>query len=151
MLQTIGKRIAEYRNKFGWTQQFLAERLGISRVAVSHIEMDISTPGERTITLLAGLFKIAPHNLVDNTTYPEAKGDRLPFVSCAYTPLECELAVMKNDLEWLDNLKNSSLFPQFRQMIFQKWSGQLENWEVNTIDMVEKNLVKNARKLIMRI
>jgi transcriptional regulator with XRE-family HTH domain len=36
--ENLGRRIADLRAKLGWTQQELAERVGISRVAVSHLE-----------------------------------------------------------------------------------------------------------------
>ena len=51
---SLGQRIAGLRGDRGWTQQQLADRLGISRVAVSHLETDLNTPGERTVALLAG-------------------------------------------------------------------------------------------------
>jgi transcriptional regulator with XRE-family HTH domain len=108
MLETIGKRIARLRQESGWTQQALAARLAISRVAVSHIEMDLTIPGERTITLLAGLFKISPHDLVDGTTYPHAKAERLPEVACCYTALELDLLLMENDLTWLGRLESTT-------------------------------------------
>lgn len=151
MLQTIGKRIAEYRNELGWTQQYLAERLAISRVAVSHIEMDISIPGERTIALLAGLFKIPPHTLVENTTYPRAKTDKLPYVTCCYTQLETELRVMDNDLKWLKESYDSPKFLKFREKILQKWYEQLRKWELDIIDPIERNLIQNAWKKISEI
>ena len=77
----LGRRIADHRAKLGWTQPDLAERLGVSRVAVSHLEAGMSYPGERTVALLAGLFKLEPHELVAGTTYPTAKADRLPVVA----------------------------------------------------------------------
>ncbi|MCU0492932.1 MAG: helix-turn-helix domain-containing protein, partial [Chloroflexaceae bacterium] len=51
MTETFGARIARLRNARGWTQQELADHLAISRVAVSHIEAELSVPGERTVTL----------------------------------------------------------------------------------------------------
>jgi len=66
--EPIGKRIARLRAGRGWTQQSLAARLAISRVAVSHIEMELSYPSERTITLLAGWLKLPPHELVATRT-----------------------------------------------------------------------------------
>ena len=96
MEETIGKRVARLRQAHNFTQEQLAERIAISRVAVSHIEMDISLPGERTVTLLAGLFKISPITLVAETTYPQAKADRLPTFTCSYTTLELQLALLLN-------------------------------------------------------
>jgi transcriptional regulator with XRE-family HTH domain len=76
MVETIGKRIAFLRQKNNWTQASLASRLAMSRVAISHIEMDLTIPNERSITLMAGLFKLTPLELVDGTTYPKAKAER---------------------------------------------------------------------------
>ena len=77
---SLGQRISALRADRGWTQQQLADRLGISRVAVSHLETDLNIPGERTVALLAGLFRMEPHDLVAATSYPVAKSDRLPAV-----------------------------------------------------------------------
>ena len=41
-IEPIGKRIARLRTARGWTQQYLAERLAMSRVAISHIELALS-------------------------------------------------------------------------------------------------------------
>ena len=87
----LGRRIAAHRAKLGLTQQELADRLAVSRVTVSHLEAGMSTPGERTVTLLAGLFKVEPHQLVSGTSYPIAKMDRLPLVATRYTEVEHQL------------------------------------------------------------
>ena len=51
--ENLGRRIAAYRAKLGLTQQELADRLAVSRTAVSHLEAGMTVPGERTIVLLA--------------------------------------------------------------------------------------------------
>ncbi len=99
---SLGRRIADLRVERGWTQQQLAERLGISRVAVSHLETDLNTPGERTVALLAGLFRTEPHELVAGTSYPAAKADRLPSVVARWTEGEHRLALVRRDLWWLE-------------------------------------------------
>jgi len=100
--ESLGRRVAEQRAKLGLTQQEMAERLGISRVAVSHVESGVTNPGERTVTLLAGLFKLEPHQLVAGTTYPTAKADRLPVVVARYTEVELQLALLDQDLTRID-------------------------------------------------
>ena len=146
MTQTIGKRIAQLRQQNGWTQQSLAERLAISRVAVSHIEMDISIPGERTITLLAGLFKTTPYELVEGSTYPAAKAERLPLTACWYTPIERDLALLENDLAWLGELKDTSDYLRLREKVRRKWAARLARWEVETIDLGEKALLAAGQR-----
>ena len=94
MHESLGDRIAKYRTELGWTQAELAERVGISRVALSHIESGISIAGERTVALLAGVFKAEPHELVADTDYPPAKADRLPLVVARFTDVEHQLALL---------------------------------------------------------
>jgi transcriptional regulator with XRE-family HTH domain len=100
--EKLGRRLADCRATLGWTQQDLADRLGISRVAVSHLEAGMSQPGERTVALLAGVFKVEPRALVAGTDYPPAKTERLPLVAARYTEVEHQLALLGRDLEWLE-------------------------------------------------
>ncbi len=94
---SLGTRISTHRKALGWTQQDLADRLGASRTAVSHLEAGLSTPSERTVALLAGIFKIEPHDLVAGTGYPVAKAERLPAVVCRYTEVELQLRLLEVD------------------------------------------------------
>jgi transcriptional regulator with XRE-family HTH domain len=145
MQETIGKRIARLRQGNGWTQQALSARLAISRVAVSHIEMDLTIPSERTITLIAGLFKIAPHALVEETTYPRAKAERLPEVACCYTTVEMALALLENDLAWLDRLGQSSQNGAAIELR-TRWVTCLAELAGQVIDEREKVLLERARE-----
>jgi transcriptional regulator with XRE-family HTH domain len=150
MQETIGKRIARLRQESGWTQQTLAARLAISRVAVSQIEMDLTIPSERTVTLLAGLFKRSPQALVEGTTYPLAKAERLPEVACCYTPLEHELALLDNDLAWLRRLADSSDGPslavEVQVKVQAQWIDRLEALREQVTDEGEKARLQAARQ-----
>jgi len=95
----LGRRIASLRNELGWTQQDLAERIGVSRAALSHIEAGMSVPGERTLALLAGIFKLEPHELIAGTAYPIPKAERLPVVVARYTEVELQLRLLKQDVD----------------------------------------------------
>ena len=94
MAESLGQRISKHRAELGWTQVELAERVGISRVALSHIEAGMSSAGERTVALLAGVFKLEPYELVAETDYPPAKAERLPVVAARYTEVEHQLALL---------------------------------------------------------
>lgn len=104
MHEKLGRRIAELRTDRGMTQQDVADRLALSRVAISQFEAGMSIPSERTVILLAGLFKIEPGDLVDGTGYPRAKADRLPPVVVRHTEVELQLARCELDLAWVDRL-----------------------------------------------
>jgi transcriptional regulator with XRE-family HTH domain len=133
MPENLGRRIADHRSKLGWTQQELADRVGISRVAVSHLEAGMSDPGERTVALLAGVFKVEPHELVAGTTYPPAKADRLPLVAARHTEVELQLALLDNDLAWLERLDDRSV---------------LDGWDVRLLALLEVTLDPRERALV---
>ena len=133
----LGARIAQLRGDLGWTQQELAERLGISRVAVSHLEAGMSTPGERTIALLAGLFKLEPHELVAGTSYPPAKAERLPVVVTRYTEVELQLRLLELDTErGLDDARRSEWDERLRLLA----KGAHDRREVGAVDAARKRL-----------
>jgi transcriptional regulator with XRE-family HTH domain len=60
MTKTIVKQVAVYRQKHSCTQVALVNRLTISRLAVSHVEINLTIHAVRTITLLAGSIKLSP-------------------------------------------------------------------------------------------
>lgn len=147
--QTIGKRIARLRHSHGWTQERLAERIAISRVAVSHIEMDLSTPSERTVALLAGVFKLSPQELVAGTTYPQGKSDRLPAAVCCYTELELDLALLYNDLEWLERLAHHCRdWPRLAAAVHDRWLPRLAHWRHACVDAGERKRIETARRAL---
>jgi transcriptional regulator with XRE-family HTH domain len=146
MEETIGKRIARLRQAYGYTQEQLAERVAVSRVAVSHIEMDISLPGERTVTLMAGVFKCLPTELVANTTYPLAKAERLPAFACCYTEVEYQLGLLENDLAWLERVKDLGCYGRFAAEIRHDWLPKLGKWVENGM---EKERVTAVREKLL--
>jgi transcriptional regulator with XRE-family HTH domain len=146
---SIGKRIAQLRRQRGWTQQALADRVAISRVAVSHIEMDLSTPSERTITLLAGLFKMTPSKLVLGTTYPRGKAERLPPLVCWHTELELNLALLKNDLAWLELLSGSENRRELALGVRAKWLPRLNEWLVVPQGQSEREMIVATRRILI--
>ncbi len=147
--ELIGKRIARLRSEIGWTQKALATRLAISRVAISHIEMDLSLPSERTVILLAGIFKLSPHALVTGTTYPQAKAERLPAVVCWYTKLELEIALMQNDLSWIESAGEYSESSTFTAKVLEKWRTLLARISIDDLDESERKLLVEAKQQLV--
>jgi transcriptional regulator with XRE-family HTH domain len=145
---SLGQRIAALRVDRGWTQQQLADRLGISRVAVSHLETDLNTPSERTVALLAGLFRLEPHDLVAGTSYPTAKSDRLPLVVTRWTEVEHQLALLARDLWWLDG---GGSVPAPRAVVDQvlgEWDTVLAKLADSVADAGESAQVAAAREAV---
>jgi transcriptional regulator with XRE-family HTH domain len=138
--EKLGRRIADLRAKLGWTQQELADRVGISRVAVSHLEAGMSDPGERTVTLLAGVFKVEPHELVAGTTYPPAKADRLPLVTARYTEVELQLALLERDLAWLERVEDRALLAEWDVRLLALLDATHDREELALIDAARRRV-----------
>jgi transcriptional regulator with XRE-family HTH domain len=135
MSESLGHRIAKHRTELGWTQAELAERVGISRVALSHIESGITNPGERTVALLAGVFKVEPHELVAGTDYPPAKAERLPVVSARYTEVEHRLALLDAQLAVITD-------PSTRERVLAHSRAELVDLIARTVDRRERAMLR---------
>ncbi len=138
MPDSLGQRLARLRTQHGWTQQALADRLALSRVAVSHFEMGQAVPSERTIILLAGLFRCEPHELVADTFYPLGKALRLPPIAPRYTEVELQLALLERDLGWLDQL------PGMRAALRAEWLPRLTEIHAGSADEHERAAIVAA-------
>lgn len=150
---SLGRRISLLRADRGWTQQRLAERLGISRVAVSHLETDLNTPSERTVAMLAGLFRMEPHDLVAGTSYPAAKSDRLPLVVTRWTEVEHQLALLERDLWWLDGgtgggRRVSAVDRPSAEEVLGEWDVTLAKLADRVLDPDDVAAVADARRTV---
>jgi len=146
---SLAARLGLLRTERGWTQQQLADRLGISRVAVSHLEAGINSPDARTVTLLAGLFRLEPHELVDGTDYPAAKRDRLPLVVARHTEVEHQLALMEADLAWIEGVDApaaSGVAGATADRVRTRWRATLAKLAASVHDPDEAAILAAARR-----
>lgn len=72
---TLGERIAYYRGALGLSQGELAEKLGVSRQAVSKWETDAGLPDLDRLIALSGLYNITLDELVKGAAYSPAPAD----------------------------------------------------------------------------
>lgn len=149
MQESIGQRIARYRSKNGWTQEKLARRIAVSRVAISHLEMGLSIPSERTIALLASVFKIAPHEFVSATSYPQAKADRLPVTVAWYTQRDQQMSLLNRDLLWLQRIADSLERQRLSAHLVEEWLPQLNVWLNECCDVGERQEYSDLRRLLL--
>ena len=68
---TIGEKIYTLRTKSGMTQEQLAEKMGVSRQAISKWESDVSVPELSKLKSLANLFQVTLDELMDNKPLEE--------------------------------------------------------------------------------
>ena len=72
-MTTIGSKIIELRKKHNFTQERLAEKVGVSRQTLSSWESDITSPTLAQANVLAKVFKISLDELADNDIEMECK------------------------------------------------------------------------------
>ena len=66
MEKTIGKKLYDLRKQSGFTQDYVAEKLGVSAQAVSKWENDIACPDIMTLPKIAELYGITINELFKN-------------------------------------------------------------------------------------
>ncbi len=66
MEKTIGKKLYDLRKQSGFTQDYVAEKLGVSAQAVSKWENDIACPDIMTLPKIAELYSITIDELFKN-------------------------------------------------------------------------------------
>ena len=62
--KSLGEALKEHRIRCQMTQEFVAERLGVSRQAVSKWENGTSDPSTSTLLALAKLYGVSPEELL---------------------------------------------------------------------------------------
>lgn len=62
--KSLGEVLKEHRTRCKMTQEFVAERLGVSRQAVSKWESGASEPSTSNLLALAKLYEVSPEELL---------------------------------------------------------------------------------------
>lgn len=62
----IGEKITELRKKYNYTQESLAEKIGVTRQTLSNWESNITSPDLNQASLLCNELKININDLLDN-------------------------------------------------------------------------------------
>lgn len=72
---TIGEKIIELRKKGKYTQEKLAEKIGVSRQTLSNWESNITSPDLVQAKKLVKIFKISLDDLINNETEIECSNN----------------------------------------------------------------------------
>ena len=75
----LGQRIAQLRRERGWTQQELAEKLGVAQQTLAHYEVARIRMPASTLPLLATLFMTPVDTLVGHAQHAQRTGKRGPI------------------------------------------------------------------------
>ena len=88
---TLGEKLRSLRAERGWDQETLAERLDVSRQAVSKWELDKTVPEVKYIVAISELFGVTTDYLLKDTAGPETSGADIPPEQPPSSPL-CQAA-----------------------------------------------------------
>ncbi len=113
----------------------------MSRTALSHLEAGMRVASERTVVILAGVFATPPHDLVDGTSYPQAKSDRLPAIVALHTEVDMALAVCRAELDLLANLGDGPAFVERANT----WSHRLSVLRARWSDSADRRRLDDVR------
>ena len=70
---TLGERVRYLREAFDWSQGKLAEKAGITSMAISHIECDRRSPRLATLEKVRAAFDVSWGHLLDGVTIAETE------------------------------------------------------------------------------
>src|SRR5690606_22376546 len=101
--------------------------------------------GERTVALLASVFKLTPYQLVAGTTYPSARAERLPLVVATHTEVDLQLALLDRDLEWCALVE-----PALASVQLAPWRPRLRALAEQSLDPHEQAAIAEARDRLRR-
>ena len=109
---TLGRRVADCRERLGWTQKTLADKAALSITFVSEIENDRRAPGTEALRRLADALGASLDYLVKGVSDPAPP--RRPLV------LPAELAEAAEQGRWSVGVASDLL--RFRQMVIARRS-----------------------------
>jgi transcriptional regulator with XRE-family HTH domain len=139
--ESLGGRVARLRAQLGWSQARLGARIGMSRAGISHLEAKLTVPSERTVTLLAGVFSLEPHELVAGSDYPLARAERLPVVAARYTEVAHQIGTLRALLDLIQRLPQPSR-DRLMSDVRREWQSRLAMLLERTKDDEERQRLR---------
>lgn len=105
----LGLNIATRRKSLGWTQEYLAQHMGVDTETISRFERGVTAPSLKSIEKLASLLTITIAELLSELSPPEPT--QLEVLSRLIEPLIEEdrsyvLASIKSLCHYLSTLRN---------------------------------------------
>ena len=92
MENSFGANLSVVRKRAGFSQEALAERLGVTRQAVSNWERNLSEPDINTINLLSELLSVPVEDLMKNPT--SSSSNEVPSIKPTLTIISIVMAVV---------------------------------------------------------
>ena len=133
----IGEKITELRKKFNYTQEELAEKIGVTRQTISNWESSITSPDLNQAILLCNLLKVSISDLIDDNLKIEVKDNS----NCILNKLIGKKIIIEFDYDYFDTelyqkkVKVISIDDEFIKIESDK----------KMIKLIDMNLVKSIK------
>jgi transcriptional regulator with XRE-family HTH domain len=118
---TLGRRIADCRERHGWTQKTLAEKAKLSITFVSEVENDRRVPGTEALLSLADALETSLDYLV--------KGAVDPAPARTSVEIPSELHELADEQGW--SFSETTELLKYREMVFARRSRSAESDDPN--------------------
>ena len=105
---TMGQLIAAKRKELGWTQQELADRMGVTDKAVSKWERDLSCPDVSTLPHLAQELGLTPDELLGASKAEKASSGPAAMVTLVMKAVALAMGVAVAVLSALGELETGA-------------------------------------------
>ena len=137
---SIGKNIAYYRRKKGFTQSELGEMLGVSNQAVSKWESEMTMPD---IMLLPEIAKALGVSLTDLYDVPDEKKEEIPSLEkreCAEDRRILVIHVIADGADVTTQLPVSAIKSVFGNQLLKQYLGEGEDKQLEALlEMLDQN------------
>jgi transcriptional regulator with XRE-family HTH domain len=108
--KSVGKNIRVLRHQHGWSQEDIANRLGISIPAFSKIETGVTDVNLSRLEQIANIYEVSIVQLLALEGEPEPKPLHLNIIQKKLNERESEIALLQRKvIELYEELRNRSL------------------------------------------
>lgn len=114
---SLGSRLKKEREKNGWSQIYVAEKLGITNTVLSNYERDYRDPDTGMLTKLADLYDVDVDYLLGRTDRP--RSNRNDFDETEQAEFEAFINDPENGIFFKDYLKAPAERREEMRMIFK--------------------------------
>ena len=91
---TLGEKIVYYRDKKGWTQKALAQRMGITPTRLNYWEKDKREPDVKMLNLLCRTLEVDPKVLLSDEETEKAPAPSEDSAEAQFSKLEIETVLV---------------------------------------------------------
>lgn len=144
----LAEKIQLLRKKFGYSQEMLSEKCGVSRQAISKWEADIALPETEKIILLSNLFSVS----IDTLLKDELEIDEVKAVhTCGIRNQENNVAVVYQGVIIKESIDDELILDcvSINKVEIWKTNGKVKYWTVLFFTSIQEDFPELVSKVII--